>query len=87
MAAIAYVAVQGVAAGNPGLGAGPAGLAVSWIILADDGSVTAGPAGPFVIANFSHGDAWASIQAGVTEALQANYGDPALQVVFLGPGA
>ena len=83
MANTAYVKIAGVAAANPGLGDGAAGVEASWIILDPSGIVVAGPAGPFVIANFGAGVDTAEVEAAVTSALQGNYGDPEMAAVFL----
>ena len=85
MSSTAYVATGAISGANPGLGPGTAGLEISWVVLADDGTVTGGPAGPFVMVNFAYGAAWADVAASVTAALQSDYGDPDLAVVFL-PG-
>lgn len=82
----AYVVLDSITQPNPSLGDGTAGVSCSWIIYNADGSILAGPAGPFVTANFSAGAAWADVEAAITSQLQADVGDPSLTVTFL-PGS
>jgi hypothetical protein len=85
MANTAYVVPTGIGSPSNGENPGPVGLQISFVVFADDGTITAGPEGPFAMSNFSNGDTWADISAACVTALQGLIGDPDLTVVFL-PG-